>query len=129
MTGPTALTFENDDKIGRLEYSRRLEPFLLVEHNFSEESLVVSLNAPFGSGKTTFLEMWRNDLNDRRKADRSDLPLVVMLNAWENDFCGDPLMSVVSGLLSALEDEGGQAAKGIDKLKDAASDVGRFVVQ
>jgi len=40
-------------------FAKRLERFIEVEHHFVQGSLVVGLSSKFGSGKTTFLKMWR----------------------------------------------------------------------
>ena len=122
---PTAPTFD-DDKLGLKPFSEKLERFLMVEHDFVEGSLVVSLNAPFGSGKTTFLSMWNADLDQRRSADTS-LPKTIFLNAWESDFCGDALLSIVTGLANAA---GGAGSHELEpkahRLREAAKDVAWF---
>ena len=46
------MTFEEHDKLELKPFSAKLEKFLMVEHDFVEGSLVISLNAPFGAGKT-----------------------------------------------------------------------------
>jgi len=69
MSETAPLTFEKNDKLGLKPFSEKLEKFLIVEHNFIEGSLVVSLNAPFGAGKTYFLSMWKSDVDKRRETD------------------------------------------------------------
>lgn len=126
MGKPAPLTFEATDKLGLKPFSEKLEKFLLVEHDFVEGGLVVALNAPFGAGKTTFLSMWKHDLDKRRETD-SKTPKAIILNAWENDYCGDPLLSVINALIKTVgADESNQEAAG--KLREAAKDVGWFVV-
>lgn len=122
------LTFDETDQFDLKDFSIRLNAFIATEHYFVEGGLVISLNGPFGSGKTTFLEMWRNDLIQRRKQENT-LPLTIVLNAWENDYCGDPLLSLVIGLSAALsesKDEESKAKK--SKLREAAKDVAWFTV-
>ena len=51
-------TFDSSDKLGRQQFSRRLEKYLLIEHYFVEGSVVVALNGKYGSGKTFLLHMW-----------------------------------------------------------------------
>src|SRR6185369_6813478 len=97
MGDTTPITFEEYDKLGLKPFSQKLEKFLMVEHDFVEGSLVVSLDAPFGAGKTTFLSMWKSDLEKRRETEGT-VPKTVMINAWESDYCGDPLLSIVNGL-------------------------------
>lgn len=47
------LHFEKDDAFGWSGFASKLEAFLLTEKEFVEGSLVVSLNAPFGSGNVS----------------------------------------------------------------------------
>ena len=116
----------NEDKLDLRGFSEKLEKYLLVDHDFIEGSLVVSLNAPFGSGKSTFLTMWKSDLEKRRGTDPTQ-PLVITLNAWESDYCGDPLLSVISGLIQALEPIS-ERAGAAEALREAAKDVWWFGV-
>lgn len=100
-----SLSFTNDP-LERKLFSQRLERYLKVESDFVEGSVVAALNAPFGSGKTTMIEMWKNDLLERRESpvgDAFESPMPVILNAWESDFCGDPLVAILAGLTEAIE--------------------------
>jgi len=102
------LTFAQADRLDLDPFCKRLEKYLLVDADYAEGSLVTALNAGFGCGKTTFLEMWKNDLLARRNsstaAEAFTAPMPVMLNAWESDYCGDPLVAILAGLLKALDD-------------------------
>jgi len=51
-----------------------------------DSPFVLSLNSPWGTGKTTFTRLWVAHL---RKCERA----VVYFNAWETDFSDDPLLS------------------------------------
>jgi hypothetical protein len=52
-----------------------------------------------------------------------------VLNAWESDFCGDPLIAIVSSLTIALGKERGEREKAkTEALRDAAKDVGNFAL-
>lgn len=88
-TGNSRCSFTSTDAFGWKTFAQTVEKFLLTERSFVEGSLVLSFNAPFGTGKTTFLEMLKNDLEDRRR-DNQELPLPILLNAWEEDYCGSP---------------------------------------
>lgn len=124
---PSAVTFA-DDKLGLQEFCNQLEKFLIVEHTFVDGSLVVGLDAPFGSGKTTFLTMWRDALSKKGETDVS-VPITVMLNAWEGDYCGDPLLAVITGLLRAVENQPPEAAtRKTQRLREAAKDAAWFCV-
>ena len=112
-------TFADFDKFGLEAFADKLTQFLLVESKFVEGSFVLSLNSEFGSGKTTFFEMWANKLHAL-----SDAPEVVYLNARESDFQGDPLLAVVSALLERLEPK--EAGKDIESVKETAGKLCRF---
>jgi hypothetical protein len=121
-------TFE-EDALGLEPFCRSLESYLMVDHDFVEGSLVVSLNAEFGFGKSTFLKMWENDLNTRSE-EEATTPLAINLNAWESDYCDEPLLPIISALIEAIKakiDTPDDDTK-FQKLKDAAKDVAWFTV-
>jgi KAP family P-loop domain len=120
-------TFEKSDRLGLKSFCEQLERYLLIEHEYVEGGLVVSLNAGFGAGKTTFINMWRADLQSRRDAG-SMVPMPVVLNAWESDFCGDPLLAILAGLIDAIDSWKGEP-KPKDKalLREAAKDAAWFI--
>ncbi|VGO16714.1 hypothetical protein PDESU_05305 [Pontiella desulfatans] len=118
--GKAIMTFDDFDKFGLKEFADQLTLYLEVESKFVEGSFVLSLNSEFGSGKTTFLEMWKNDLEGKE-----DPPHIVLLNAWESDFQGDALLAIVSGLISGLRlDE----EKKADQLKETTGKLGKFAL-
>lgn len=126
MIGTHVTTFA-EDLFGLKPFCEQLERFLIVEQNFVDGSLVVSLTAPFGFGKTTFLTMWKSDLEERRESDPNCLR-PILLNAWESDYCGDPLIAIVSGLINAVEKNGNEEQVNSKKLREAAKDIGWFAV-
>lgn len=112
-------TFD-DDLFDLSDFAKRLDKFIETERHFVQGSLVLALSSKFGSGKTTFLRMWKhaleNDLNETGK------PLIISLNAWESDYYGDPLFAIVSSLVESLTGSGRPATS----LISAAKDVGWF---
>lgn len=62
-----------------------------------EGPCVLSVDAPWGSGKTTFLKIWAQYLRNR------DFP-VVSFNAWETDYSDDPFVAISSELTSGFRD-------------------------
>ena len=114
-----ATTFD-EDLIGLKDFSKRLWNFIEVEHHFVEGSLVIGLSSKYGSGKSTFLRMWKNELEANPPADGKTL--VVPLNAWESDYFGDPLFAIVSALVGSLKEAGEPS----NPIVDAAKDVGWF---
>lgn len=87
-------TFSGFDKFGLEPFADKLTTYLRVESQFVDESFVLSLNSEFGSGKSTFFEMWANKLKAA-----GNIFDVVFINGWESDFQGDPLLAIVSSLL------------------------------
>lgn len=126
---PPALSFQEHDKLNLATFAKQFEKFLTVEHHFSDDALVVSLNAPFGSGKTHFLEMWRHDLEQRREKD-PQLPLPIYINAWESDYCGDPLVAILSEFIDELDKlpktDDGDATKTKPRLRSALAFLGNI---
>ena len=112
----------SEDLIGLKKFATELEDFIKVEKRFVEGSLVISLNAPFGSGKTTFLKMWKNEIKNQSPKDSQ--PIVVDLNAWESDYYGDPLFAIISGIIESIKEK----SKRLENLVSAAKKVGRTFV-
>ena len=119
-------TFTNFDKFGLESFADQLTTYLQVESEFVDESYVLSLNCEFGSGKSTFFEMWANKLD----ADNNTFK-VVYINAWESDFQGDPLLAIVSHLLDILQTSGDTEPikETTGKLCKFALSVGNDVIQ
>jgi hypothetical protein len=109
-------TFSNFDKFGLEPFADKLTTYLQVESKFVDESFVLSLNSEFGSGKSTFFEMWANKLKTA-----SDKFEVVYINAWESDFQGDSLLAIVSCLLDILK-----PSKDIEPIKETAGKLCKF---
>ena len=59
---------------------------------------VLAIDAPWGTGKSTFLRMWSQYLRNR------GFP-VVEFNAWETDFSEDPFVAVSAEITNQLHDE------------------------
>lgn len=110
----------DEDLLGLNEFSKRLNRFIDTEHDFVEGGLVIALTSRFGSGKTTFLKMWSTEME--AFTEENNKRLVIQLNAWESDYCGDPLFSIVSALATALN----QVNQDPSKLLNAAKDLGWF---
>ncbi|MEZ0258719.1 MAG: P-loop NTPase fold protein, partial [Chthoniobacter sp.] len=121
-------TFDANDRLERQDFCSRLEGFLLTEHLFVEGALVISLNGAFGTGKTTLIEMWKNDLEARAQHDPL-LPNAVVLNAWESDYSGDPLLALISALTEIVEKrKGKEPGDSASQIREAAKDAAWFGV-
>ena len=74
----------------------------VVEHEHS--GTVISLNGAWGTGKTFFLTRWQKHLEEKKF--RS-----LYFNAWQDEFCDDPFVSILSQL-NAFSDDGNLASIG-----------------
>ncbi len=95
---PPSLPISEDDPfandlLGRQESAEVLTRIV----SGTEGPCVVALDAPWGYGKTTFLDMWAKWL--RLKG----FPVVASFNAWETDFTNHPFLALSSELMKVLE--------------------------
>jgi predicted KAP-like P-loop ATPase len=128
VTPVSEWTFEADDNLALRDFATRLFDYLIIDHHFATSSLVVSLDAPFGSGKTTFLSMWKNQLTTQRQQDSSK-PLPVLINAWKDDFCGDPLLALLLSLIEAAKSNTAmELPNTLERLTKAISTIAWFSV-
>ena len=86
-----------------------------------EGPAVLSVDAPWGNGKTTFLQIWARHLRNQ------DFP-VVEFNAWESDFCGDPFLALSERITNGLEGYSASVKKKIFKTKELAKQILRHTV-
>ena len=69
----------NDDLLGLSDFADRLEAFIEVERDFVDGSLVIALNSSFGSGKSTFLRMWKSKIEESEP--KNERPLIADFGA------------------------------------------------
>ncbi|MFQ9247049.1 MAG: P-loop NTPase fold protein [Clostridium paraputrificum] len=79
------------------------------------EPMVISIDSDWGTGKTTFITMWKNmlDTDDRYKNNFKTL----YFNAWENDYIKDPLLAIFSEFEKQIKEEEGELKQKLDKAK------------
>ena len=78
-------------KLGRQQYAEILTQIV----SSYEQGCVLAIDGQWGSGKTTFMSMWKQMLeNSGFKA--------LYFNVWEHDFISDPLIGLVAELQSQL---------------------------
>lgn len=82
----------NDDVLNRAEIASRLTNLIRTQ----SVPLVVSINGYWGTGKTFLLERWQKDLE--RQGFQA-----IYFNAWEDDFCDDPLLAIIGQLSEYLK--------------------------
>lgn len=83
--------FKNDT-LNRKPYVENLS--ILLENISSP--IVLSVNAPWGQGKTTFLEMLNAQLKNRNHKS-------IYFSAWETDFASDPLQAFLGEINEQIE--------------------------
>lgn len=83
--------FQND-VLKREIYADNLEK--IIQH--TDNNLVISIDAGWGKGKTTFIKMWK------QKLDNSGEYQTLYFNAWENDDSEDPLISLMVDMEEAF---------------------------
>ncbi len=75
------------------------------------DSLVIGVNGYWGTGKTFFLKRWQKQLEQKGfKA--------IYFNAWEDDFCDNPLVAIIGQLSDSLK--GNEFQECMTKIKNAA---------
>ncbi len=63
-----------------------------------DKGFVLAVNGKWGTGKTTFMDMWRQSLvNQGYKT--------IYFNAWENDFTSEPMVAILGELKSLTTTE------------------------
>ncbi|MEG0671719.1 P-loop NTPase fold protein [Clostridium sp.] len=80
-----------------------------------EESMVMSLDSAWGTGKTTFITMWKDmlDLDNEYNTKFKTL----YFNAWENDYIKDPLLALFSEIQLQLKEEDSNLKQCLDNVK------------
>jgi hypothetical protein len=96
------------DTLDRAKYAQYLSNFLASkgydksrEGEDKKRNYVLNLNSEWGSGKTYFLKRWAEDLKAHHP--------VVYVDAWQQDYSDDPLMTVISSMVSQLREQAGRA--------------------
>ena len=75
----------NEDLLGR-----KIPGDILLQlvKSFSE-GFVMALNGKWGSGKTTFVKMWQQQMKNEGYE-------TIYYNSWENDYISDPLIGLIA---------------------------------
>jgi len=134
------LNFEEHDGLNRQRFMQVLTSLIEQELKLADDGLVISLNGGFGSGKTQFLNMWRNQIALDNEAEKEieeqsqlevdpnklDFQHIVLLNAWEEDFAGNPLLSIISAIVRNAEKSDDSAFA--NELKESVKDLSWFLL-
>lgn len=103
LNGDKVLETFPEDKLDRVKYANFLTQFL-ADQGYDKETrdknnYVLNINSEWGSGKTYFLRRWAEDL-------KKHYP-VVYVDAWKQDYSDDPLITVISSMISQLREQAG----------------------
>ena len=103
-----------NDRLGRKQIAENLT--LLVQS--TNQPFVISVQAPWGWGKTTFIKMWKAQLESLGH-------VCFYFNAWENDFVEDPLIAFVGEINKTIVDKSskGQISTQIKKLQNVGGKI------
>ena len=82
-----------DDVLDRQQLGSRLTNLIRTQSS----PFTISIHGNWGTGKTFLLKRWQKDLeNDTFKA--------IYFNAWEDDFCSDPLLAILGQMAHYFKD-------------------------
>lgn len=90
-------------------------------------SLVMSIDSAWGTGKTTFVTMWKNLLDKDENYNTKFKTLY--FNAWEHDYTKDPLLSIFCEIDEQIKEEDSELKKKWDSAKSKLKSVAKFGVK
>ncbi|MFM4956121.1 P-loop NTPase fold protein [Aeromonas veronii] len=95
--GPGAIAGSEEilsaDRLDRARYAEFLTKYLAAEGK--QRNYVLNLNAEWEAGKTWFIKRWYMEL-------KAHYP-TVYIDAWQQDFSDDPLLTVISSIIDQLK--------------------------
>ena len=100
-------------RLGRLSYAEVLKTLITVNHT----GCVISINGEWGAGKTTFIKMFKQMLEN-------DGYSTLYFNAWDTDYISDPII----GLLGEMKTIRGGKTQNLMTAIDSISTVMAHVV-
>lgn len=119
MPSTSALTDFSEDQLNREYLADYLTTFIRTTlPAVNTNSLVLALNSAWGSGKTSFIQMWMNKLKKRGAAiDETNPDInekennlaskqefnIIYYNAWENDSCPEAIIPIICSFSQLLE--------------------------
>lgn len=95
------------DRLDRARYAEFMTNYLATEGK--QRNYVLNLNAEWGAGKTWFIKRWYMELKQHYPT--------VYIDAWQQDFSDDPLLTVISSIIEQLRDAAGNKLAVPDGIK------------
>lgn len=104
------LTSFSQDQFDRQSIAENLTNIILAK----EEPLVIALDSDWGTGKTTFIHMWKDLLDTHYKENFK----TIYFNAWENDYIKNPLLAIFSEFEQQIQEEDSKVIQAFKSLKE-----------
>lgn len=111
---------KQEDYFLRRDFTQNLTNLL----SSTEDSLTLTINANWGEGKTTFIKLWRDEL------EKNQLFIPIYYDAFENDFASDAFISIAVSIQEAIKNYykriglDHNSDKLIDNYKEIAQELG-----
>lgn len=101
-----------DDKFNRKVIAENLTKIIESQ----DKPMVISLDSDWGTGKTTFVKMWKDllDTDDNYNTKFNTL----YFNAWEHDYIKDPLLAIFSEIEFQIKEDDSKLKQHLDNLKN-----------
>lgn len=112
---PSSEPFKND-LLNREQYADILTSLI----DTSEKGFIMSINATWGYGKTTFIRMWEQKLKN------FGYP-TVYINAWEKDFIDDPFAVIMATIWEQTQKQDAYIKKPSEVLKTLGDIAGKII--
>ena len=129
-------TFEDFDKLDLESFAAKI--FADIENGLKdpqeEGAYTVSLDAAFGFGKTTFIEMFNDFINgvaaesssaNHNKGKEGYSSFII--NAWQSDYHNEPIISIIPQLVQFIESQEKQSTSTGKRTKNLAKKGRRFL--
>ncbi|WP_041958942.1 KAP family P-loop NTPase fold protein [Sulfurospirillum arsenophilum] len=107
-----------EDLLDRTESIKNLSSLVMS----TKESLVMSINADWGAGKTTFVKLWQKHLITQGVHS-------IYFSAWEDDFSKEPLISILGEINSYINQHFGKKDKDTTDKLDAVKNMGGKILR
>ena len=112
----------NDDPFKNDLLDRKeIEPILSQFISSGTGAFTLALDAPWGTGKSTFLKMWQISLNAKGHQ-------CIYFNAWEVDYATDPLVPMISNISTQIDQTKGKTAGLMKKLRKVSSSIAKRTI-
>ncbi len=100
-------TFEADDLFNRKPLADKIADLIRIskEQGMRDESFVIALNASWGNGKTTFVDMLINEIKNSDEDNYKKLNAIpIYYNAWEEDDYENAFESLIFRIIDKIGD-------------------------